>query len=152
MPRPPKCRWVENMPETTYFKPAGVPLKNLEEINLSIEELEAIRLKDLDGLEQEECAEKMGISRPTFHRIINGARHKVAQALITGKAINIKGGNFCLVDESFLCHKCGQTWQCPTKAGQNDLRCPHCKSPNKVPMEKAGNEHRKNCSPLPRLK
>jgi predicted DNA-binding protein (UPF0251 family) len=56
------------MPEVTFFKPAGIPLAHLEEILLSVEEAEAIRLKDLEGLEQEKCAQKMLISRPTFHR------------------------------------------------------------------------------------
>ncbi|MBM7854620.1 putative DNA-binding protein (UPF0251 family) [Desulfohalotomaculum tongense] len=94
MPRPPKCRRVEFVPEITYFKPAGVPLLNLEEMALTVEELEAIRLKDLEGLEQEVCAERMQVSRPTFHRILAAARNKVAQALVQGKAIRIEGGNF----------------------------------------------------------
>ncbi len=94
MPRPPKWRRVEFLPEITYFKPAGVQLKQLEEIILTVEELEAIRLKDLEGLEQEECAERMGISRPTFCRIINSARSKIADALIKAKAIRIEGGKY----------------------------------------------------------
>jgi predicted DNA-binding protein (UPF0251 family) len=85
---------VEFLPDITYFKPAGVPLRQLEEVILTVEELEAIRLKDLEGLEQEECAERMGISRPTFFRIINSARSKVAEALVKGKAIRIEGGKY----------------------------------------------------------
>ncbi len=96
MPRPPKMRKIAFMPRLTFFKPAGVPLKYLEEISLGFEELEAIRLKDLDGLEQEACAAQMGISRPTFHRIIVQARQKLAQALIEGKAIRIEGGHYRL--------------------------------------------------------
>ncbi|MTI79316.1 MAG: DUF134 domain-containing protein [Firmicutes bacterium] len=94
MPRPPKCRRVGFVPEVTYFKPAGVPLVNLEEITLTVEELEAIRLKDLEGLEQEDCADKMNVSRPTFHRILVAARNKIALALVEGKAIRIEGGHF----------------------------------------------------------
>ncbi len=94
MSRPPKCRRVEFIPEITYFKPAGVPLVKLEEISLNIEELEAIRLKDLEELEQEQCAERMQISRPTFHRILVAARKKVAEALVEGKAIRVEGGNY----------------------------------------------------------
>ncbi len=94
MPRPPKCRRVEFVPEITYFKPAGVPLVNLEEISLTIEELEAVRLKDLEALEQEQCAEKMQVSRPTFHRILAAARRKIAEALVEGKAIKVEGGNY----------------------------------------------------------
>lgn len=94
MARPPKCRRVEFVPEVTYFKPAGVPLVELEEISLTVEELEAVRLKDLEGLEQESCAGRMHISRPTFHRILGAARRKIAQALVSGSAIRIEGGNF----------------------------------------------------------
>jgi predicted DNA-binding protein (UPF0251 family) len=94
MPRPPKCRRVAYLPEATYFKPAGIPLRALSEVRLSIEEAEAIRLKDLEGLEQEPSAEKMNISRPTFQRVLASARQKIADALLKGKAIRIEGGNF----------------------------------------------------------
>ncbi len=63
MPRPRKCRRVVFMPEVTYFKPAGIPLRDLDEVRLSVEEAEAVRLKDLEGLEQQQCAEKMNVSR-----------------------------------------------------------------------------------------
>ena len=92
MPRPIKWRCVGFIPEITYFRPAGKPLRRLEEICFSLEEAEAIRLKDLEGLEQEKCAERMRISRPTFHRVLASARNKVADALISGKAIRIEGG------------------------------------------------------------
>jgi predicted DNA-binding protein (UPF0251 family)/predicted Fe-Mo cluster-binding NifX family protein len=94
VPRPSKCRRVEFLPEITYFKPAGVPLKNLEKISMSVAEAEALRLKDLEGLEQEEGAAKMNVSRPTFQRIVATARKKIADALLNGKAIRIEGGNF----------------------------------------------------------
>jgi predicted DNA-binding protein (UPF0251 family)/predicted Fe-Mo cluster-binding NifX family protein len=94
MSRPQKCRRVEFLPNVTYFKPAGVPLKELEEVSMSIEEAEAVRLKDLEGLEQEQGAEKMNISRPTFQRVLASARQKIADALLNGKAIRIEGGNF----------------------------------------------------------
>lgn len=96
MPRPPKCRRVTFFPRYTYFKPAGIPLRDLEEETLTVEEIEALRLKDLEGLEQEECAQSMRISRPTFQRILIEARKKVAKALIYGKAIRIEGGTFFL--------------------------------------------------------
>ncbi len=94
MPRPIKYRRVAFMPGVTYFKPAGIPLRVLEESRLSIEEVEAIRLKDLGGLEQEECAVKMNISRQTFQRVLGSARRNIADALLNGKAIRIEGGNF----------------------------------------------------------
>jgi len=80
------------LPETTYFKPAGVPLRELEEVVLTVCEFEAIRLKDLEGLEQEECAKKMDISQPTFFRLLDSARKKIADAIVNGKAIKIEGG------------------------------------------------------------
>ena len=94
MSRPCKCRRVAFMPGVTYFKPAGIPLRSLEEVLLSVEEAEAIRLKDLEGLEQAEAARKMDISRPTFQRILASARRKIADVILNGKAIRIEGGNF----------------------------------------------------------
>jgi len=94
MPRPLKCRRVAFLPEATYFKPAGVPLRLLDEVILSVEEAEAIRLKDLEGLAQAPGAEKMNISRPTFQRVLASARWKIADVLLNGKAVRIEGGNF----------------------------------------------------------
>jgi len=96
MAREPKCRRVESIPKVKVFKPVGIPRSCLEEIIVKVEELEAIRLKDLLGLEQEECAERMGVSRPTFQRILIEGREKIAGALIEGKAIRIEGGDYCL--------------------------------------------------------
>jgi len=97
MPRPRLCRRVKFLPETTYFKPAGVPLRELEEVVLTVDEFEAIRLKDIEGLEQEECAKKMKISQPTFFRLLNSARKKIADAIVNGKAIKIEGGIYNLL-------------------------------------------------------
>jgi predicted DNA-binding protein (UPF0251 family) len=94
MVRPHRCRRVNLKPNVTYFKPRGIPLVQLEEVILQIDEFEAVRLKDLEGLEQEECAKKMNISQPTFHRLILSARKKISDAIINGKAIKIEGGNF----------------------------------------------------------
>ncbi|MBN1190353.1 MAG: DUF134 domain-containing protein [Dehalococcoidales bacterium] len=103
MGRPPLSRRVSFIPPVTYFKPAGIPLSQLEEIELSIEEIESLRLKDLEDLEQEQCAEKMNISRTTFVRILDSARRKAAEALINGKAIRIEGGNYELASRRFRC-------------------------------------------------
>lgn len=84
-------------PHVTYFKPAGIPVVDLEENILTIDEFEAVRLKDLEGLDQEECAKKMAISQPTFHRLITSARGKIADAIVNGKAIKIEGGNFKMI-------------------------------------------------------
>ncbi|HBQ25135.1 MAG TPA: hypothetical protein DD791_01955 [Syntrophomonas sp.] len=96
MARQPKCRHVESIPAVTSFKPAGIPRICLEEVILLVEEVEAIRLKDYLGMEQEECAHNMKVSRPTFQRILVEARAKIADALINGKSIRIEGGDYCL--------------------------------------------------------
>ena len=70
MARQPKCRHVQFIPAITSFKPAGIPRRDMEEVILLVEEVEAIRLKDHLGMEQEECAQNMKISRPTFQRIL----------------------------------------------------------------------------------
>jgi predicted DNA-binding protein (UPF0251 family)/predicted Fe-Mo cluster-binding NifX family protein len=100
MPRPNKCCRVCCIPGATYFKPAGIPLKMLEEIQLTVEEAEALRLKDLQGLEQEQGARQMNISRPTFQRVLAKARKKVADALLNGKAIRVEGGNYELISRA----------------------------------------------------
>src|SRR3989338_4268114 len=94
MVRPRLCRRIRFNPNITYFKPRGVPMTQLEEIILHVDEFEAVRLKDLEGLEQEECAKKMKISQPTFHRLVLSARKKISDALVNGKALKIEGGNF----------------------------------------------------------
>ena len=92
--RPVKWRKVEATPVVTCFTPTDGIEEGTEENQLKLEELEAIRLKDLLGLEQEECAVRMEVSRPTFQRILLSAREKVADSLLNGKAIRIEGGNF----------------------------------------------------------
>ncbi len=128
IPRPPKWRHVEYLPEYNYFKPAGVPLRELDEIVINVEELEAIRLKDREGLEQEACAEKMKVSRPTFQRILSAARSKLSEALVEGKAIRIEGGNFKVTNRRFKCIKCEHQWNVPFGTGHTGkgYPCPKC--------------------------
>jgi predicted DNA-binding protein (UPF0251 family) len=90
MPRPKKYRCVGCKPDTTYFKPRGIPLVELEEISLTIDELESIRLADYEDLYHENAAKRMQISRQTFGRILNSARKKVAECLLKGKALKIE--------------------------------------------------------------
>jgi len=96
MVRPRCLRRVFSNPETTFFKPAGIKMSQLEEVVVSVDEFEAVRLKDFENLEQADCAKKMNISQPTFHRLIVSARKKIAEAIVKGKAIKIHGGNFRL--------------------------------------------------------
>jgi len=94
IPRPMLSRIVGYEPTVTYFKPAGVPRSQLEEVKLSVEELEAIRLKDSEDFDQQEASEKMNVSQPTFHRLLFSARNKISDALVNGKSIRIEGGCF----------------------------------------------------------
>jgi predicted DNA-binding protein (UPF0251 family) len=97
----PKCpRRVEQTPDVTYFKPRGVPLADLEVVSLTVEELEALRLVDVEGLRQEDAASRVGVSRRAFWEDLKAARMKVAIALSTGKAIEIKGGNYIRAEAS----------------------------------------------------
>jgi len=89
MPRPRLCRRIRFNPNVIYFKPRGVPLRLLEEVILTTEELEAIRLKNIEGLGQTESSSKMNTSQSTFQRILTSAYKKIAEALIEGKAIKI---------------------------------------------------------------
>ena len=90
MTRPRMCRRLRFRAKAHYFKPQGIPMSLLEEVSLSREELEAIKLKDFDGLEQVEAAEKMETSQSTFQRILTSARKKVAEAMIQGKALRLE--------------------------------------------------------------
>ncbi|MGM0578909.1 MAG: DUF134 domain-containing protein [Myxococcota bacterium] len=92
MGRPPRPRRVDLLPEATYFKPRGVPLRDLDEVTLTVDEVEALRLADLEGRYQQDAAESMGVSRATFGRIVASARRKTAEALVGGKALRIEGG------------------------------------------------------------
>jgi hypothetical protein len=92
MPRPKCCRNVFGIPDKNYFKPRGIPAVELEEVVLTIDEYEAVRLADFERLYQVEAAAKMNISRQTFGRIIETAHYKIADVLIHGKALKIEGG------------------------------------------------------------
>jgi len=94
VPRPRKRRALTREPRPAIYKPAGVPLDELHAVTLLHEELEALRLADLEGLSQTEAAEQMGVSRSTFQRIVTQARHQVALALAEGYALQIEGGTF----------------------------------------------------------
>lgn len=89
MARPTCPRRISHRPPATYFKPAGIPLCELEEVELAADELEALRLADVEDLYHTEAAAKMRVSRQTFDRIVRKARMKVAQALVHGKALRV---------------------------------------------------------------
>jgi len=90
MPRPRIPRCIRFKPDVYYFKPQGIPLRELEEVVLLPDETEALKLYEIDGLEQIKASEKMKISQPTFARILGSAHKKVAEAIIRGKAVKIQ--------------------------------------------------------------
>lgn len=90
MPRPLCPRRIEHRPPAHYFKPAGIPLRTIEEITLGADELEAMRLADCEGLYNQDAAKRMGVSRQTFDRIIHRAHQKTAHALVNGLALRIE--------------------------------------------------------------
>ncbi len=99
MPRRTCKRRIGFQPKTIYFKPAGIPLGDIREIVIGQDEVEAMRLKDLLGYPQEKAAAQMEVSQPTFHRLINTAHQKIADAVINGKALRIEGGNVAFREE-----------------------------------------------------
>jgi len=133
MPRPKRPRLISFKPEVTYFKPRGIPLSFLEEVDLNIDELEAVRLADFKGFEQHQAAKRMKISQSTFQRILISARKKISEALILGKAIKVEGGNYQMAKipmRQLKCEKCGHTWEVPFGTGKRgiEMKCPKCSS------------------------
>jgi len=129
MGRPPIERRVASVPRATMFKPAGVPAHSLEQLQLQLDELEALRLVDREGLSHEDAAAVMGVSRQTVGRVLEAARAKVAEALLDGKAIVIGGGAYRVAAESVVCRACGFRWASAPGAGQQGaLACPRCGS------------------------
>jgi len=128
MPQPFKCRFVSHEPGVTYFKPRGIPMTELEEIILGVDELEAVRLADMEGLYQEDAAERMKVSRQTFGNIIHAAHAKIAEVIIKGKALKIEGGVYKMKGmRKFVCNVCKHEWDVPFGAGR-PAECPKCKS------------------------
>lgn len=127
MARPINCRDIRVAPSSTYFKPRGIPKSALVVQVLTLDELEALRLADLEGLYHSTAAKNMNVSRQTFDRIVDKARKKVAQALIGGQGIEIKGGEVKMTGRKFLCYDCQHKWEVPYGTGKVN-GCPSCKS------------------------
>ncbi|MBI4805240.1 MAG: DUF134 domain-containing protein [Desulfovibrio sp.] len=117
MPRPRRCCRVSGEPTCRKFKPSGIPARELEEVTLAVEELEALRLGDMEGLYHETAAQMMGVSRATFGRILQDGRKKVATALVSGQALKIDGGNYEMSEQKeHVC--CGRGRKNRTEAGE----------------------------------
>ena len=115
MARPTKCRRICHMPLVQEFTPTGQPED--EPIILNLDEYEAIRLMDREGMSQQECSKRMGVARTTVQKIYEVARRKVADALVEGRPLKIQGGDFqlcegndCLEQECF--NRCGHGCYC----------------------------------------
>ncbi len=111
MARPVKERFVSSLPVSSMFAPLDVPPAG--EVLITVEEYEAMRLVDVEGLYQEDAAKEMGISRPTLGRILAAGRRKIAKALVNGLAIRIEGGNFMHVEACPECMGIPQDEFCP---------------------------------------
>ncbi len=127
MPRPRKWRRLRHEPQPAIFKPVGLPLGKLEQVTLLHEELEALRLADLEELHQTEAAAQMSVSRSTFQRLVTEARRKVALALVNGAALHIEGGVFRVAAVRWHCGDCGHDWDITHGSGQGQPEsCPYC--------------------------
>lgn len=131
MPRPQKERKVLEPPKIQGMKPVGVPMRFLDRIYLSLDEYEAIRLADYDGLEHQQAAEAMGVSRPTFTRLIEKARKIVADSIVGVKELVIEGGNYSFTTQLIRCQDCGEftRFDLPQNVVEN---CGNCDSNNVV--------------------
>ncbi|MGM5482298.1 MAG: DUF134 domain-containing protein, partial [Nanobdellota archaeon] len=123
MPRPRRCRRISSNPCFYFFKPAGVGLKSISEKILTIDEYEALRLKDYNGLGQNECSQKMEISQPTFHRLLLQARQKVADCLVNGKAIKIEKSQS---EDFHTCTECSRQIYKSKSRKYPIKKCPEC--------------------------
>ena len=127
MPRPKCCRQIGAAPGRTCFQPEGAESESCDEVLLNLDEYEAIRLADLEGLYQEQAAARMNISRQTFGRIIETARRKVADVLVNGKVLKIAGGSVSMkATEPIRCPHCRRAMGADC-GKQNETSCPHCR-------------------------
>jgi predicted DNA-binding protein (UPF0251 family) len=122
------CRTIHKEPEVITFKPVGIPASHLDCVTLTVDELEAVRLAGLEGLYQEEAARRMRVSRQTFGRIVGSAHRKIADVLVNGKLLNVKGGNVRMAAKrTFKCHGCEHVGEEPFGTGRPQ-QCPECGS------------------------
>ena len=142
MARPTKYRRVSQFPEKDYFSPQGSS-NEPEVVLLKVEELEAMRLKDIEKLNQEECAERMQVSRQTFQNIIDSGREKVADALVNGKAVKISGGHYIHTQCEWYCSHCNKSYS--IRVLQDKFNCPVCGS-NEVRCSRKGKMCHKWCA------
>jgi len=128
--------WVNQTPENFYFN-EKYPRPD-DSINLTVSEFEAMRLKHHTKFNQVEAAEKMGISQPTFSRILEGAHEKVTKALMEGKTIKVFGGkfDFKVIFKGYGCLECNYEWEDKSASKEKKVNCPKCNSEKVYYLEK----------------
>lgn len=130
MPRPQDRRIVHEPPIFTEFKPVGIKGLDLEQVLLTLDEFEAFRLADFMGMSHAEAAEEMEISRPTFTRLIEKSRKKIADLIIQGKLLTIEGGSIHFRNNIIRCQNCGHMFK--TNISSTMTECPVCQSKSLV--------------------
>ena len=126
MSRNKKERTIGAPPLFTSFKPSGIAGRHLNNTILTLDEYEAIRLADYKGFSHDEASKEMRISRPTFTRLIEKARKKTAQMIISGNMLTIEGGNIHFKNNIIKCNNCEQMFS--IKMGKELKQCPNCNS------------------------
>ncbi len=149
MSRPVKERTVNNPPLFTEFKPLGAAARFLGEIQMTLDEYEAFRLTDYEGLSHEEAADEMGISRSTFTRLIEKSRKKIAELIVNGKLLSIDGGNIHFRKNIIRCNDCGYMFK--TNFHAVFEKCPECGSANLINLA-GGFGHGKCCAKFNNMK
>lgn len=142
MPRPQDNRIVLEPPLFSEFKPLGVKGQELEQIQLALDEFEAFRLADHNGLSHAEAADEMGISRSTFSRLIEKARKKIAEFIIQGKLLTIEGGSIHFRNNIIRCQSCGHMFK--INISNTISECPACHSKHLINLA-GGFGHGKCC-------
>lgn len=134
--RPKIKKVVNTIPIHTYFKPQGISMDKLNVVSLTLEEVEALKLKDVENYDQEDAAKKMGVSRSTFQRVVKNARKKIVSSVIEGSALKIEGGDF-IPGENIIIRKClhgkhhyfinSSKLDSKTHKGKiSSIKCPEC--------------------------
>jgi predicted DNA-binding protein (UPF0251 family) len=138
MPRPPCCRRISAVPLISVFEPVGAGACDRGSVQLTLDELEALRLADLEGKYQSEAAAHMGISRATFGRIVESARRKVADALVHARTLRIEGGSV----HADAGPRCGH---CARRGEEAPANCPHCHPGSVAPEKPESDAPRRSC-------
>lgn len=125
MVRPKKCRYILRRPRVMFYKPRGVPMRSLGCVEITADELESLRLADLEGLSHEDAGKLMNVSRATFGRIVASARRKVAEGLINMKAISVDIGRYREAEPLVECGWCGTRVYAPPDEPRPE-ECPSC--------------------------